>query len=181
MGREATLFYKRLADQITQEHHHMLQNHGVDQVYSFVLSNKICCDVHSRQPINISPGTECQPWTGRCREPALWLTLSNYFYLCKVFLSFNGTIILFPLLFLPQYIVHVCITSFTGKNQLQLTITCNGVLSVTVGLLLSRKQSTDWPSCPVLLWMNEWMKFLLSRHKATGQFWPMRQDTKIMH
>ena len=37
-------------------------------------------------------------------EPALWLTLSNY--LCKVFLSFNGTIVLFPPYF---YYCHVCV------------------------------------------------------------------------
>ena len=29
-------------------------------------------------------------------------------------------------------------------------------------------------------WMDEWMKCLLSCHKATGHFWPMRQNTKLL-
>ena len=62
MGREATLFYKRLANQISEKNTtYSKLNLGMDQVYSFVLPPKICCDVHLRHPINISPDTKCQP------------------------------------------------------------------------------------------------------------------------
>ena len=34
--------------------------------------------MHSRQPLNISTNTKCQPWTGCRREPALWLDSNHH-------------------------------------------------------------------------------------------------------
>ena len=62
MGREATLFYKRLADQISEK-----RNTIYSKTMAWIkcmhplLPPTIRSDVHSRQPLNISPSTKCQP------------------------------------------------------------------------------------------------------------------------
>ena len=80
VGRLHCSSYKRLADQISEKKNTMYSKTmaWIRCMYPFLLSPTICSDVHLRQPLNIPPSTQCQPWTECCREPALWLNSTKW-------------------------------------------------------------------------------------------------------
>ena len=87
MGQEATLFYKYLADSLSEKRNIMYSKTIAWMRCTLSLFPAICIDVHSRQLLTISPSTRYQPQTGccSCTESRLSSQISQIY--CELLLT----------------------------------------------------------------------------------------------